>query len=127
MIGEIWTFRATQPNDGTTKERPVLIVGNDSNNQLQFVDLHYVIISSSADCGIFDIRLDNHTAHSIGLKKESVIKTTKIFTGPRTKMGQKIGVLPPNIKLEFIKKYRAYQESLIANFESADIQEEVYQ
>ena len=43
MIGEIWTYVATKPNDGTLKVRPVLIVGDDSDNLLKYVDIHYVI------------------------------------------------------------------------------------
>lgn len=26
MIGEIWTYRATKPNDGIEKVRPILII-----------------------------------------------------------------------------------------------------
>lgn len=50
MIGKIWTYVAPKPNDGTLKIRPILIIGNDANNQLQYVDKHYVIVSSSSDC-----------------------------------------------------------------------------
>lgn len=32
MIGEIWTYAATKPSDGTPKVRPILIIGNDANN-----------------------------------------------------------------------------------------------
>lgn len=117
MTGEIWTYVASKPNNGREKVRPVLIVGNDGNNQLQFVDLHYVIISSSADCGIYDVELDDEVAKSIGLDRKSVIKTTKIFTGPKTKMGKKIGELPDNKKREFIDKYKCYQLDLIDKFQ----------
>ena len=51
MIGEIWTYAATKYSGGTPKVRPILIIGNDANNQLQYVDIHYVIVSSS-DCGV---------------------------------------------------------------------------
>lgn len=49
MIGEIWTFKATKPNDNLEKVRPVLIIGDDKENGLQFIDINYVIISSSAE------------------------------------------------------------------------------
>lgn len=65
MIGEIWTYVAIKPNDGTPKVRPVLIIGNDSNNQLQYVDIHYVIISSSASCGVYDILLEEPLAKEL--------------------------------------------------------------
>ena len=65
MIGEIWTFKATNPNDNIEKVRPVLIIGNDGNNNLKFVDIHYVIISSSAICGIYDVELNADEAKSI--------------------------------------------------------------
>ena len=68
MQGEIWTYVATKPNN--TKEakvRPVLVIGDDSNNQLQYVDIHYVIISSSAECGIYDVLLDKKLAKELGL------------------------------------------------------------
>ncbi len=117
MIGEIWTYVATKPNNGMQKVRPILIIGNDGNNQLQFVDIHYVIISSSADCGIYDVELEDSVAKSIGLAKKSIIKTTKIYTGPRTKMGQKIGELPIDKKTEFIQKYQDYQLDMISKFQ----------
>lgn len=94
-----------------------MIIGNDGNNQLQFVDLHYVIISSSADCGIYDVELDDATAKSIGLAKKSIIKTTKIYTGPKTKMGRKIGELPEDKKREFIRKYKDYQLDIVTKFQ----------
>lgn len=34
MVGEIWTYIATKPNNGLTKVRPVLIIGDDKNNKL---------------------------------------------------------------------------------------------
>ena len=51
MIGEVWTYEAIKPNNGIAKVRPILIIGSDANNQLQYVDIHYVIVSSS-DCGV---------------------------------------------------------------------------
>ena len=32
MIGEIWTYVAIKPSDGLSKIRPVLVIGDDSNN-----------------------------------------------------------------------------------------------
>lgn len=115
MQGEIWTYLATKPNNtGEAKVRPVLVIGDDSNNQLQYVDIHYVIISSSAECGIYDILLDKKLAKELGLARESIIKTTKIYTGPRSKLGVKIAELPSSKKEEFVKKYQSYQDDLIS-------------
>ena len=116
MVGEIWTYIATKPSDDLEKIRPILVIGNDSDNNLKFVDIHYVIISSSADCGKYDIKLTNEVAKSIGLARSSVIKTTKIYTGTKSKLGNKIGDLPENIKFDFIQKYKEYQLNLINNF-----------
>ena len=116
MIGEIWTYVATKPNDDLEKVRPVLIIGNDAKNGLKFVDLHYVIVSSSAECGSYDVELSETEAKSIGLERKSVIKTTKIYTGPKTKLGKKIGELPPYKKDEFREKYKEYQEQIINSF-----------
>lgn len=116
MIGEIWTYKATKPSDSLQKVRPVLIVGNDKENGLQFVDINYVIISSSAVCGKYDIELKGYIAKKIGLNKDSVIKTTKIYTGSQTKLGSKIGELPLNKKEEFKQKYREYQENILKNW-----------
>ena len=121
MIGEIWTYVAIKPNSNDKKIRPVLIIGDDANNQLCYVDIHYVIISSSADCGIYDVILDEKLAHSIGLQSSSIIKTTKLYTGPKSKLGVKIGELPPNKKKEFIEKYKDYQNSIMVNFIMEDI------
>ena len=110
MLGEVWTYKATKPSDNLEKTRPVLIVGSDGENGLTFIDINYVIISSSAECGIYDVEIDEKTAKSIGLEKRSVIKTTKVFTGSQTKLGRKIGVLPDDLKEQFKKKYREYQE-----------------
>lgn len=117
MIGEIWTYVATKPSDSLTKVRPILIIGNDKENGLKFVDIHYVIISSSANCGKYDIELDEKIAKSIGLARKSIIKTTKIYTGSKSKLGNKINDLPDDIKKEFIEKYKEYQLNLILKFE----------
>lgn len=113
MIGEVWTYKATKPSDNLEKVRPVLIIGDDKENELQFVDINYVIISSSASCGKYDVEVNEKDAELIGLSRKSVIKTTKIFTGSTTKLGSKIGELPLNIKEEFKRKYTEYQQSLI--------------
>ena len=110
---DIWSGK---PNDGETKIRPILIIGDDANNQLQYVDIHYVIISSSSDCGVYDVMIEEETALNIGLQKKSIIKTTKIYTGAKSKLGVKIGELPINKKEEFIKKYRSYQENIMSKF-----------
>lgn len=118
MIGEIWTYVATKPNNNSiTKVRPVLVIGSDANNQLHYVDIHYVIISSSADCGIYDVKLEKDVATSLGLARASVIKTTKIYTGPKSKLGVKIAELPSDTKKEFIQKYNAYQSDIINHFQ----------
>ena len=113
MIGEVWTYRATKPNDNLEKVRPVLIIGDDKENGLQFVDINYVIISSSASCGKYDVVINSQDAQKIGLNKESTIKTTKIYTGSRQKLGSKIGDLPLEIKAEFKQKYKQYQEDIL--------------
>lgn len=115
MIGEIWTYIATKPNDNLLKVRPILIIGDDMNNELQFVDIHYAIISSSSTCGKYDINISEGEAKRIGLQRKSIIKTTKIYTGSKTRLGNKIGKLPENIKKEFIKNYEKYQINLIKN------------
>lgn len=116
MIGEIWTYRATKPSDNLEKVRPILIIGNDANNGLQFVDINYVIVSSSADCGNYDVPINEENAKKIGLDRESTIKTTKIYTGSKTKLGRKIGDLPEEIKKEFKQKYIAYQEDILSKW-----------
>lgn len=80
--------------------------------------LNYIIISSSADCGLYDVELDENIAQIIGLDRKSVIKTTKIYTGPRSKFGKKIGDLPENKKSEFIEKYKNYQLELVNKLQS---------
>lgn len=116
MVEEIWTFKATNPNDNIEKVRPVLIIGDDGSNNLKFVDVHYVIVSSSAACGIYDVELSLQDAKIIGLDRKSVIKTTKIYTGFRSKLGNKIGDLPDYKKEEFKSKYKEYQNNLIDHF-----------
>lgn len=112
-IGEIYTYNAIKPNDNLQKTRPVLVIGTDSMNQLNFVDINYVIISSSADCGKYDVEISEEKARAIGLERRSVIKTTKIFTGPQSKLGRQIGKLPEDIKKDFREKYSEYQKSII--------------
>lgn len=67
-------------------------------------------------CGINDVKITEETARDIGLAKASVIKTTKIYTGSKTKLGSKICDLPESIKKEFITKYQEYQNELINKF-----------
>ena len=116
MIGEIWTFKATNPNDNIEKSRPILIIGDDGKNNLKYVDIHYVIISSSADCGKYDVELSEKEARELGLERKSVIKTTKIYTGSKSKLGNKICELSEKKKAEFKEKYRNYQNKLIEEF-----------
>jgi len=116
MPGEIWTYVSVKPNDGKEKVRPVLVIGNDANNQLKFVDINYVIISSSAECGIYDVEIEEDIAKNIGLSRKSVIKTTKIYTGTMSKLGCKIGELPEEKKKEFLNNYREYQNYLVQKF-----------
>lgn len=116
MIGEIWTYVAVKPNNGKEKIRPVLVIGSDENNGLQYVDIHYVVISSSADCGIYDVEIGDDLAKEIGLSRKSIIKTTKIYTGTKSKLGSKINDLPIEKKKEFYQKYREYQDDLIRKF-----------
>lgn len=115
MVGEIWTYKATKPNDNLEKVRPVLIIGDDGNNGLKFIDINYVIISSSASCGKYDVEISEELAKEIGLDRKSIIKTTKIYTGSKMKLGKKICDLPIEKKEEFKKKYKEYQENLINN------------
>ncbi len=94
------------------------LFGNDSENGLKFVDITYAIISSSAQCGKYDIELSEEIAKTIGLNRSSVIKTTKIYTGSHTKLGNKIGDLPTEIRNEFKSKYEEYQRSLMSKWEN---------
>ncbi len=42
MVGEIWTYKATKPNDDLEKVRPVLIIGDDEGNGLNFIDIKFL-------------------------------------------------------------------------------------
>lgn len=112
-IGEVWTYIATKPSDNLQKVRPILIVGNDEDNGLNFVDINYTIISSSADCGKYDVELNEVEASKAGLDRASVIKTTKIYTGSKMKLGSKIGELPLFKRDEFKQKYKEYQDNIL--------------
>ncbi len=52
-------------------------------------------------------------ATRIGLNGKSTIKTTKIYTGSKMKMGRKIGDLPTEKKEEFKNKYMEYQNDIM--------------
>ena len=110
MLGEIWNCEVNKPSGTLEKLCPVLVIGSDEDHELQFVEINYVVGSLSEVCGIYDVEIDEETAHSIGLKKPSVIKTTKIYTGSMSKLGNKIGTLPEDIKEEFKRKYQQYQD-----------------
>lgn len=94
----------------------------DTNFEVEELDdeakdiINYVIVSSSASCGRYDVELKGQVAKSIGLNNDSVIKTTKIYTGSQTKLGRKIGELPPDKKEEFKQKYRDYQENILKSW-----------
>lgn len=118
MIGEIWYYKAKIPNNDGYKSRPVLVIGTDANNNLIYTDIHYVIISSSSEAGIYDVVISERVARKINLTRQSVIKTTKIYTGPRNLFERKIGILPEELKDEFIKKYQDYQNQLINTFQT---------
>ena len=71
-------------------------------------------------CGKYDIELSEEIALKIGLKGKSVIKTTKLYTGTKSKLGSKISELPDDIRKEFIEKYKSYQINLINKMELVD-------
>jgi hypothetical protein len=113
MIFEIWYYSAKLPNSLETKGRPILIIGDDSDNKLRIIDIHYCIVSASAPKGEYDIQIDAKTGENLGLEKASVIKTTKVYTGDRELLERKVCELPKDLKSEFIEKYKAYQNNII--------------
>jgi len=113
MIFELWYYQATLPNNGGIKPRPVLIIGDDGENGLSIVDIHYCIISASSQVGHYDVEIDEGTAQSVGLSRKSVIKTTKIYTGSKNLLERKISDLPSPLREEFREKYKSYQEQLV--------------
>jgi len=113
MIFEIWYYTAKLPNSLETKARPILIIGDDSENKLRIVDIHYCIVSSTAPKGNYDIQIDEKTAKNLGLERASVIKTTKVYTGDRELLERKVCDLPKDLKIEFIEKYKSYQNNLM--------------
>ena len=113
MIGEVWYYKAKLPNNDGYKSRPVLIIGTDANNNLYYTDIHYVIISSSASIGIYDVLINEDQAREMNLTRASVIKTTKIYTGPLNLFERKVCDLPENIKDEFVNKFELYQQDTI--------------
>ena len=114
MVFEIWYYEAKLPNSSTqTKGRPILIIGNDSENKLKIIDIHYCIVSKTAPKGEYDVQIDEATAKSLGLEQASVIKTTKIYTGDKELLERKVCDLPQDLKTEFIANYKAYQKKII--------------
>lgn len=123
MAGEIWVYYSPKPNDNKFNGRPVLVIGDDSTNGLKFVDISYVIISSSSETGKYDIEISEEQAIKIGLERKSVIKTTKIYTGSKSYLKSKIGDLPKKLKKEFVENYKTYQKNIILNLEEIDLEE----
>ena len=113
MIFELWYYRANLPNNGGIKTRPVLIIGDDTENGLTIIDIHYCIVSASSQVGNYDVVIDDITAKNIGLSKRSIIKTTKIYTGSKRLLENKIADLPQEQKEEFLIKFKDYQTKLI--------------
>ena len=62
------------------------------------------------------LEINEDMAKKIGLNRKSVIKTTKIYTGSRMKLGSKIGDLPIELRNEFKNKYEEYQKSIISKW-----------
>ena len=118
MILEIWYYKVVLPNSGGYKARPVLIIGDDSGNNLSIVDVHYCLLSASSSLGEFDIEITEKMAKSLGLPRASVIKTTKIYTGSRNQLERKVCDLPRDLREEFATKYKAYQNTLISKMSS---------
>ncbi|MCL2840271.1 MAG: type II toxin-antitoxin system PemK/MazF family toxin [Defluviitaleaceae bacterium] len=117
MILEIWYYKATLPNDTGYKARPVLVIGNDSENNLSIVDIHYCMVSSSSSVGKYDVEISEKQAKELGLTRASVIKTTKLYTGSQRLLERKVCDLPDDLKAIFSKNYKAYQNTIFANFD----------
>jgi len=118
MIFEIWYYKATLPNNGGIKPRPVLVIGSDDDNSLSIVDIHYCLVSASASKGKYDVEIDDVTAKNLGLSRASIIKTTKIYTGSRGLLERKICELPLELRKEFADKYKQYQHNLVEGLEA---------
>ena len=114
MIFEIWYYKATLPNSGGIKGRPILIIGDDGENNLSIVDIHYCLISSSSPKGKFDVEISDPVAKSLGLSQASVIKTTKVYTGSKGLLERKVCDLPKDLRDEFIAKYKEYQSGIMS-------------
>ncbi|MDR2559343.1 MAG: type II toxin-antitoxin system PemK/MazF family toxin [Oscillospiraceae bacterium] len=123
MIFEIWYYKAILPNGGGTKARPVLIIGNDSENNLSIVDIHYCLVSASSQKGEYDINIDEEQAKELGLTRASVIKITKVYTGSRGLLERKVCDLPSDLRAEFIKNYKVYQNKLMERMDAINIHE----
>jgi len=121
LIFEIWYYKAALPNSGGTKPRPVLIIGDDGENKLSMVDVHYCLISSSSQAGEYDVEIRGERAYELGLLRASIIKTTKIYTGSKGLLERKICALPKDLKAEFIEKYKAYQSKIIEKMDKSNI------
>jgi mRNA-degrading endonuclease toxin of MazEF toxin-antitoxin module len=113
VIFEIWYYKAVLPNNGGIKPRPVLVIGDDGANELRIVDVHYCLVTSSGECGKFDVLIDEPAAKQIGLTRKSIIKITKIFTGSRNLLERKVADLPESLRSEVREKYAAYQRGII--------------
>jgi len=109
LIFEIWYYKAILPNSGGIKARPILIIGDDSKNNLSIVDIHYCLVSASSQKGDYDVEISEEKARELGLKRASIIKTTKVYTGSKGLLERKVCDLPKELKSEFIQKYKAYQ------------------
>ena len=123
MIFELWYYKAKLPNSAGTKGRPVLVIGDDGDNGLSIVDIHYCIISASSQKGVFDVKIDEATAKTLGLLRESIVKTTKIYTGSKHMLERKIADFPEPLKKEFCKKYKDYQEKIIQKLNLNNIED----
>ena len=115
MTLEIWYYLAPLPNGNAFKSRPVLVIGNDSDNGLKIVDIHYSLISSSSEPGKYDVVIDEEMAKELGLSRASVIKTTKLYTGSDKHLERKICTLPHALRDKLVEQYRAYQNHLLYN------------
>ena len=67
----------------------------------------------------YGILIDEKTAKNLGLEKVSVIKTTKVYTGDRELLERKVCDLPKDLKIEFIEKYKSYQNNLMAKMDES--------
>lgn len=103
MRGEIWTVAAA---GYASKPRPAVVVQADEYEELESITV--CLMTSDPERAEDLLRIQVPSSEANGLRRDSRIMIDKVVTVPRSKLGERLGILEPIILAELESSLLAF-------------------